>query len=198
MHDQRQVKCRLRGRARWTEGNVNYVIIGWQVMWKSTYFIERCSCPLFMTCILHPGNARCYCINPHNVWEWLTEGEMKLNRSKERLIFRRADNLKLQSFKRAGSNVEPWTWNIPTSLVCCMHSAIFLFSQHNEDGSPWDPLDKYSSLQLWVTHRPSCLERICYLSALPPVHAGLKQSFGGMLYPRRMSNSPVKLSVLEA
>lgn len=99
------------------------------------------------------------------------------------LIFNRVANLELQPFKWAGSNVEPWTWNIPTSLVCCMHSIIFLFSQPDEDGSPWDPLDKYSSLQLRVTHRPSCLERICYLSALPPVHPGLKQSFGGCCIP---------------
>lgn len=46
---------------------------------------------------------------------------------------------------------------------------LFLFSLPGEDRSPWDPLDMSTCLrrcpQQRLTHRPSCWERICYLSA---------------------------------
>lgn len=86
------------------------------------------------------------------------------------LICRRIDNFQVQPFRYCKLSVEPWTWKTPLLWysVCTLYALFFCFLLHDEDRSPWDPLAMSTSLQHCprqrVTHRPSCWERICYLS----------------------------------
>lgn len=104
------------------------------------------------------------------------------------------NNRKLQS-QRCLFAVELTTWRFshsdkqqclkdPTSLVCCMYTIcfIFLFFLPDKDRSPWDPLDMSTSLQRCprqrVTNRPSCWERICFLSAPLPCMMAPNRALG--------------------